>query len=67
MWAAGVLAIGALIAFALVAHGRHRRVHRAWLEPAPHAVISVGAEFVTVACVAALALRAYRSSSPSSG
>jgi hypothetical protein len=65
-WAAGALAIGALIAFALSRTVGIAGFIERGFEPAPHAVISVGAELVTVACVAALALRAYRSSSPSS-
>jgi hypothetical protein len=62
-----VLAAGALVAFALSRTvGIAGFVERGF-EPAPHALISVGAELVTVACVVAVALRARRSLLPSRG
>jgi hypothetical protein len=48
VWAAGVLAVGALGAFALSRTvGIAGFVEKGW-EPAPHAALSVGAEVVTV-------------------
>jgi hypothetical protein len=53
VWAAGVLAVGALGAFVLSRTvGIAGFVERGW-DPAPHAMVSVAAELVTVfACVA---------------
>ena len=64
-WAAGALALGALVAFALSRTvGIAGFVERGF-EPAPHAALDVVAELVTVACVVAVALRARRSPLPS--
>lgn len=65
--AAGVLAVGALVAFALSRTVGIAGFIERGFEPAPHAVISVGAELVTVACAVAVVLRTRRTLLPSRG